>query len=227
MRPRFVEIREKKKNESFWWVLKIIFKGGIDYLEEQERKQKISSRLNMIRKANRIESSNIETNEAITDADNKQCRDTSGGYNEIDHIRNGHQRKDIDDGGDDDEDGSVNDHNVKDIYNNTPLLMKSPDELHDNKTSCKDTTSLLVQSLDQFSSQNHDINVLDTNSPLKQEEENNLIIKCFSAIPRRFSSFSPRSEQFFDLETNHSSENEGRRARPSRRASLPPFPYVD
>ena len=37
VRPRFINIRDKKKDESFWWVLKAVIIGKYDHKEERNK----------------------------------------------------------------------------------------------------------------------------------------------------------------------------------------------
>lgn len=50
VRPRFVELRQKRKDESFWWIVRIILTGS-KAIEEEERKKKEASRMSMIRRS--------------------------------------------------------------------------------------------------------------------------------------------------------------------------------
>eukprot|EP00546_Thalassionema_frauenfeldii_P014837 CAMPEP_0178908638 /NCGR_PEP_ID=MMETSP0786-20121207/8034_1 /TAXON_ID=186022 /ORGANISM="Thalassionema frauenfeldii, Strain CCMP 1798" /LENGTH=483 /DNA_ID=CAMNT_0020580563 /DNA_START=1 /DNA_END=1452 /DNA_ORIENTATION=+ len=77
VRPRFVAIRKNRKKESFWWVMKIIFKGGNDYLKDQERKRKKNFMLKMIRTAcRRISTAEIsDDNNDVYDAERLSLED--------------------------------------------------------------------------------------------------------------------------------------------------------
>ena len=152
VRPRFMEIREKKKDKSFWWIMKAVFRGGYDM--EEERKKKHSIRLEMIRSSNKgisikdvnavendgdilqkgsvsaLKQEDISKDFPPCTAESNSSIDTTG------------QKKDT-------EDISIDVNSDRRNFNNTPLLMKSPDQLHENRAFLDDTSPFFKKTLNE------------------------------------------------------------------------------
>jgi len=169
VRPRFIEIREKKKDETFWWVLKAVITGG--YNLEEERKKKYSSRISMIRRSSSITLLPRGSNNATVEGSGHGRSNRASLDNEIDIEKGSEQLSSMKE---EEQENNVNaqsftkeeenDIEAKCPYNNTPLLLKTSEPTPNSSLFSSDKPSFPLslndpspsQSSQQHLRMNHD-----------------------------------------------------------------------